>query len=94
MDTGPAFYEIRVAGHLAPRWVTWLGQLALQHDADGNTRLSGHLPDQAALHGILNRLQALGLTLVSLNRLASHESPLVANVPDGVGQSDPATHST
>lgn len=69
----PCIYEIRVEGHLAERWSDWFAGLAIQNDLKGETRLSGALSDQAALFGVLNKLQALNLTLISVNRLTSEE---------------------
>lgn len=63
---GGGGYEIRVAGHLDQHWSERLGGLAITHDDQGCTRLTGMIPDQAALHGILNQLRELGLTLLSL----------------------------
>jgi hypothetical protein len=71
MDTGPAFYQIRVVGHLAARWAPYFAGLTLQRDANGDTVLWGLLPDQAALHGVLNLIGSLGLTLIALHRLDS-----------------------
>ncbi len=34
---------------------------------DGNTRITGSVPDQSALYGLLMRLRDLGITLVSVN---------------------------
>ena len=59
-------YEIRVTGHLAPRWADWFAGFTLSADPDGTTVLRGHHVDQAALHGVLRRLSDLGLPLVSL----------------------------
>jgi hypothetical protein len=62
-------YEIIVAGHLDKHWAGWVGNLTITHDKAGSTCLTGGIPDQAALHGILVQIRNLGLTLVSLRRL-------------------------
>jgi hypothetical protein len=64
----PAHYEIRVKGHLPDLWTDQFGGLTIDNLPTGEALLSGTLPDQAALHGVLNRILYLGLTLVSLNR--------------------------
>jgi hypothetical protein len=64
-------YEIRVAGRLAPRWSAWFDGLTLTPDADGTTVLRGPVVDQAALHGLLQKLRDLGIPLVSLTQLPS-----------------------
>lgn len=62
----PAGYVVRVSGHLDPHWSTRFSGLALAHDPDGTTTLSGTVADQAELHGILTRIRDLGVTLISL----------------------------
>ena len=61
-------YEIRVEGHLAERWSDWFEGLAIHNDANGEMLLSGPLTDQAALFGVLSKVHALNLTLISVNR--------------------------
>ncbi len=61
-------YEIRVKGQLDPRWADWFEGLSLTHAADGTTVLVGVVADQAALHGLLQRIRDLGLPLVSVTR--------------------------
>ena len=65
-DETEIHYEIKVKGHLAEHWSEWLGGLRITHDAQGNSRLTGVVPDQAALHGILAQIRDMGLTLISL----------------------------
>ncbi len=60
------FYQIRVGGHLDTSWTDWLGGLGIAAQPEGNTLISGTLPDQAALHGVLNKLYGLNLTLLSV----------------------------
>jgi hypothetical protein len=64
-------YEIRVKGHLGPRWAAWFDGLSLTNEDDGTTVLRGAVVDQAALHGLLQRVRDLGLPLVSLTQVAS-----------------------
>jgi hypothetical protein len=66
-------YEIRVVGRLSPRWGAWFDGLTLTCDEDGSTVISGPIVDQAALHGLLQRLRDLGITLLSLSRTGSGE---------------------
>jgi hypothetical protein len=61
------FYEIRIKGHLDKSWADWFNGLAIIHEDNGDTLLSGSLPDQAALYGVLNRLRDLGIQLISVN---------------------------
>lgn len=62
-------YEIRLRGHLDARWAARFGVLGLTHESDGTTTLSAVGVDQAALHGLLQRIRDLGLTLVSAIRV-------------------------
>lgn len=64
----PADYEIRLGGHLDPRWAASFDGLSLRAEADGTTVLRGPVPDQAALHGLLQRVRDLGLPLLSVAR--------------------------
>ena len=61
-------YEIRVQGRLDPHWSEWLNGLAISYDADGNTILRGPLTDEAALHGVLNKVRDLALPLLAVSR--------------------------
>ena len=78
----PASYEIRVRGHLDPRWAARLGVPDLVQDDDGTTALRGVSVDQSVLHGLLQRLRDLGLTLVSVTRSGPHchDTPLQLSV--------------
>jgi hypothetical protein len=65
----PTYYEIRVNGHLESTWDDWFGELTISNLESGEALLSGYLPDQAALHGVLKRISNLSLTLISVNAL-------------------------
>ena len=62
-------HEIRLEGHLDQHWADWLDGLAITHESDGTTTLSGPLADQAALHGVLNRIRDLALPIASVRRV-------------------------
>ena len=63
------FYEIRIAGHLDAHWADWFDGMSITLEENGNTLLSGPVPDQPALYGILRRVRDLGLPLVSVNQI-------------------------
>jgi hypothetical protein len=63
-------YEIRVKGHLDTRWAAWFDGLTLTYASDGTTSIHGPVADQAALHGLLQKIRDLGLPLISVNHLA------------------------
>ncbi len=62
----PQQYEIRVQGHLAPRWASRFDGLALVPQDDGTTVIEGPVADQSALHGLLRTISALGVPIVSV----------------------------
>ena len=59
-------YEIRLTGHLDARWSGWFDGLTLTHESNGTTLLAGPVVDQAALHGLLQKVRDTGLPLVSV----------------------------
>ena len=61
-------YEIRLKGHLEPRWADWFDGLSLTQESDGTTVLSGLVVDQAALHGLLGKVRDLGLPLIAVRQ--------------------------
>jgi hypothetical protein len=65
-------YEFRIRGHLGA--TTLRGFPALRAETQGqDTLLRGAVADQAALHGVLAQVEALGLELLELHRITTHE---------------------
>ncbi|MEO8511225.1 MAG: hypothetical protein ABI534_08285 [Chloroflexota bacterium] len=66
-------FEVRIQGHLQTRWAAWFEGMSLMHAADGTTALTGIVADQAALHGLLQKLRDLGIQLISVAEVAQDE---------------------
>jgi hypothetical protein len=62
-------YEIQVEGHVGDSWSSWLGDMTIRHEESGETVLTGPLPDEPALHGVLAKIRDLGLPLIAVKRL-------------------------
>ena len=60
-----AFYEIQVKGRLDERWRDFFDGMNVASD-EGVTTISGVVADQAALHGLLERVRDFGLVLLSV----------------------------
>jgi len=66
---GTGRYEIRVKGHLGSRWTAWFDGLGLAHERDGITVIHCFVADQAALHGLLQKVRDVGLPLISVTQV-------------------------
>ena len=64
----PTVYEIRVGGILDLSWSEWLDGVTVTQLESGETLLSGQFVDQAALHGLLNRIHDLNLKLICMEK--------------------------
>jgi hypothetical protein len=68
----PVYYEFRVSGRLSQQGTGWFEGMSLSVDEDTTppqTIIHGYVLDRAALHGLINRIRDLGLTLVSVQRI-------------------------
>jgi hypothetical protein len=65
----PTTYRIRIRGQLDSQWSAWFDWVEVSEASGGGTTLTGLLPDQSALHGVLTRIRDLGLELVSVEAL-------------------------
>jgi hypothetical protein len=77
----PGRYEIRVKGHLGSRWAAWFDGLTLTHESDGTTLIHGPVADQAALHGLLQKIRDVGLPLVSVTQIEPDQPDVPATDP-------------
>ena len=68
-EAGAGRYAIRVSGGLDPRWASWFDGCTVSREADGTTVIATTVPDQAALHGVLQALRDLGLPLLAVTPL-------------------------
>ncbi len=66
-DTMSATYQIRVRGHLGEMMLQAFPGFEAESSGDC-TILRGALPDQAALHGVLAQIEALGIELLELRQ--------------------------
>ena len=75
----PQIYEIRFQGYLSSYRAQMFEGLDMVQGPDGETVLTGPVIDQAALHGILNRIRDLGVPLLSVKRLSADEDSAERN---------------
>jgi len=80
----PGRYEIRLQGRLEARWAAWFDGLSLTHESDGTSVLRGPVADQAALHGLLQKVRDLGLPLIAVMQAGVEQ----ANGPDANADPD------
>ena len=73
-STQTVIYRIRIQGHLDAQWTAWFEGLTITLAEDGDTLLTGPVPDQAALHGLLKKIRDLGMPLVSVNQIQFNEA--------------------
>ena len=59
-------YEIRIQGRLADHWSSWFDGMEIAAVDDGSTLIRGAVADQAALHGLIQKVRDLGLPLLSV----------------------------
>ena len=76
----PGRYEIRLSGHLAGRWAAWFDGLTLTRESDGTTLIAGPVVDQAALHGLLQKVRDMGLPLLSVTQREA-DQPAAPSTP-------------
>lgn len=81
-------YQIHLRGELDPRWPAWFDEFVITTEA-GDSLLTGSVPDQAALHGVLGRIRDLGLTLVSIQ-----PAPTMNQPPNPTGENSMTTQLT
>ena len=68
-------YEIRVRVTSTSRWSAWFDGLTLVAADDGSTLIRGEVPDQAALHGLIQKVRDLGLPLISVTHTQTGPTP-------------------
>jgi hypothetical protein len=69
----PVHYVIRVKGHLDESWADWFEGLSISNLEGGEAVIAGSLPDQAALHGVLNQISNLGVELLSVEAVPEND---------------------
>jgi hypothetical protein len=62
-------YQIRLKGALDSSWSDWFDGFTITVQGD-ETLLAGIVPDQSALHGILAKINDLGLPIVSIEKIS------------------------
>lgn len=67
--------QVRVQGALGPTWSDLFADLEVAPEPDGTTRITGELADQAALHGLLAVIRDTGLSLISVETIATVATP-------------------
>lgn len=64
----PGVCEIRIKGHLGPHWDDWFDRMTITAESNGETLLIGPIADQSELHGLLRKIQDLGIPLISFTQ--------------------------
>jgi hypothetical protein len=70
----PGRYKILIKEQIDGKWLAWFDEFTITRTESGETLLTGSIPDQSALHGLLARIRDLNLTLISINRIKPKES--------------------
>jgi hypothetical protein len=78
---GDPTYAIRVRGRLGARWSAWFDGLDVTSTEDGTTTIQGAVADQAALHGLLQKVRDVGLPILSVAQVAQDDRGAEPSTP-------------
>ena len=59
--------EICIEGQIDKAWSEWFEGFSVTHTHQNETIITGEVPDQSALYGMITKLRDLGLKLVSVS---------------------------
>lgn len=59
--------EICIEGQIDKAWSEWFEGFTVTHTQRNETIITGEVPDQSALYGMITKLRDLGLKLISVN---------------------------
>ena len=65
----PTIYQIRVKDHLDAEWAEWFMPLTIVNESNGEAIFTGPVRDQSELHGLIDKIFNLNLTLLAVNRI-------------------------
>ena len=80
-------YEIRIQGRLAERWAAWFDDMEITAADDGSTLIRGQVADQAALHGLIQKVRDLGLPLLSVTNTHNRSDLMITRDSGSTGPS-------
>lgn len=69
-------YQIKIRQTLDATWGEWFAPLEIFPQQDGTTLLCGGLPDQTALHSVLNKVRNLNLELLSVTAIEQNRDEM------------------
>jgi hypothetical protein len=75
----PEYYAIHISEQIPEQWSAWFEGLTITYLEDNGAILSGPVADQSALHGLINKVRDLNLSLISINQI---ENPLLKRGPE------------
>lgn len=77
---GPTKYQIVVRGELGERFTSAFGGMTIDKKSQ-ETYIFGEVVDQAQLHGLLDRIRALGIELISVTPLSEEPQRPAGRAP-------------
>ncbi len=72
VDETTKLYQIKIEGHYEDSWCELYEGFSVRQLHRGNSLLTGPIPDQAALHGLLKQFRDMGITIISINRIKAN----------------------
>ncbi len=67
-------YEIRVRNQTEHCWREWFEDMAITELENGDVLIRGLIVDQSALHGLLDMIRDLNLTLIYVKKISEEAS--------------------
>ncbi len=64
-------YEFRIKNHLEPGWFRMFPGMEVKNIESGEALITGRLASQTAIYEVLERIQSLNLTLISVQQIVS-----------------------
>ena len=66
-------YEIRLKNHLDQQWANWFDGWTITNIGNDEVILTCSVTDHAGLHGVLDKIRDMNLTIISVRQIEGYE---------------------